>query len=470
MFHSSNLISPPPSAGAIADWPALKLWKGTSGLQHLVDLAGSASVQVMISPATNSSFVGDMEHLQLLHTTLASFLNGSLSQSPHAAPAAFTHTSSFTSSWRFYLAQCPISARDSSANSLVPGPLHALLQDIHVPHLLSSISLSQINLWANMSHPARSSLHYDPYCNLLCLVTGSKTIRLLPPSATCFLPARPAYHDSANHAEADLWGPGNESLRDLDPIEISLDPGNVLFIPEGWWHQVESSAGTMAVNFWWESAVEARFGGVYDGYYLRRLAQSLGERERHAALAAACSTAAEVERKLFKGEWTGDKEALVVESLAERAMAENNSRERSFKNLSNGVDNKTSGAESSPSAELLVLALLEQGAAPFMRALAAFKTRYPSATAEFLLHQATPVVWEALTCGLERAVAATGNILQISCSVDDPEEALGSFYDHLYSCVSDRKELTAVMLRAKETFSKEAMIKAVANELGVDFL
>jgi hypothetical protein len=37
---------------------------------------------------------------------------------------------------------------------------------------------------------------------------------------------------------------------------VDLLPGDALFIPEGWWHQVESSVGTIALNFWWRSRLD----------------------------------------------------------------------------------------------------------------------------------------------------------------------------------------------------------------------
>ena len=77
--------------------------------------------------------------------------------------------------------------------------------------------------------------------------------------------------ESANHSGVDVTGasyePGTDT-KDLFPeffnhegtgTEIPPDetyvltPGDCLFIPEGWWHWVDSTPGTMAVNFWWES-------------------------------------------------------------------------------------------------------------------------------------------------------------------------------------------------------------------------
>ncbi len=53
----------------------------------------------------------------------------------------------------------------------------------------------------------RSSLHYDPYNNLLVVAQGTKMVRLVPPSATPLLAPQPIYHDSANHSPADLAAP-----------------------------------------------------------------------------------------------------------------------------------------------------------------------------------------------------------------------------------------------------------------------
>lgn len=51
---------------------------------------------------------------------------------------------------------------------------------------------------------AHTSLHYDPYHNLLCMVHGAKTVALISPAATRGLRTRPLWGESSNHAAADL--------------------------------------------------------------------------------------------------------------------------------------------------------------------------------------------------------------------------------------------------------------------------
>ena len=60
--------------------------------------------------------------------------------------------------------------------------------------------------------------------------------------------------------------------------------GDALFIPEGWWHQVDSQDMTIAINFWWRSAFSKSLQPHMYAYYLRRIMDSLLDEERHKAL------------------------------------------------------------------------------------------------------------------------------------------------------------------------------------------
>jgi len=57
----------------------------------------------------------------------------------------------------------------------------------------------------------------------------------------------------------------------------ALQAGDAIHIPEGWWHQINSAAGTIAINIWWRSAFDELLGSHMDSYYLRRALQSLTE-------------------------------------------------------------------------------------------------------------------------------------------------------------------------------------------------
>ena len=149
-------------AGMVAHWPALKLWKGESGLQRLVQLAGAAQVEAMVSPAADGRAVGDMQHLVLLGCSLADFLDGSLERKllehrPQGSEGEL----------RLYLAQSPLCAAagaapssggggggggssGSNSTTMQPAALHPLMEDLGMPRLLQGTQLSQINFWASL--------------------------------------------------------------------------------------------------------------------------------------------------------------------------------------------------------------------------------------------------------------------------------------------------------------------------------
>lgn len=68
---------------------------------------------------------------------------------------------------------------------------------------------------------------------------------------------------------------------------IVVQAGDALFIPEGWWHQVDSQPTTIAVNFWWKSAFTKGLRHAHmQQYYLRRLLDGVLDTERCRALAS----------------------------------------------------------------------------------------------------------------------------------------------------------------------------------------
>jgi hypothetical protein len=147
----------------VAHWPAVQLWRDASGLQRLIELAGDARVEAMVS--AGDRLVGDMQHLLLLGCSLREFLDGSLeAQLAQRQPPG-------TGPLRLYLAQSPLCAaappgqppRESAAGAvggggacagtlacLQAGPLQPLLEDLGVPSLVQGVQLSQVNFWASM--------------------------------------------------------------------------------------------------------------------------------------------------------------------------------------------------------------------------------------------------------------------------------------------------------------------------------
>lgn len=79
---------------------------------------------------------------------------------------------------------------------------------------------------------------------------------LFPPSSSNFLqPTRIPYEESTIYSKYNFFCPTKEDEINILKIQdtarlVTLEPGDVLFVPPGWWHYVESLELTVSVNIW----------------------------------------------------------------------------------------------------------------------------------------------------------------------------------------------------------------------------
>ncbi|TNE38026.1 MAG: cupin-like domain-containing protein [Sphingomonadales bacterium] len=93
-------------------------------------------------------------------------------------------------------------------------------------------------------------LHHDLTNNLLVQVAGRKQVILLPPADT------PNLHNDVHvfSAISDVFDPALDrvcypQIDALRKYEIILEPGEALFLPLGWWHQVRSLDFSISMTF-----------------------------------------------------------------------------------------------------------------------------------------------------------------------------------------------------------------------------
>ncbi len=234
-----------------------------------------------------------------------------------------TFASCHSGGQNYYLAQAPIlEHRRKGKGKQPPAPLAALAPHIDQPEaLVGPKEVVQVNLWMG-GRPTATTLHYDSNHNLLVVLRGGKQVQLLPPSATPALDARPIYTASANHSSVEvpaqpeeLFGAPRMDTGPHRPWLARVEAGDVLFLPEGWWHQVDSAARTVALNYWVAGFVESVLEGGGAGeqeeegeeeeeeeeeeekgdgmvpFYLRAVVQRAVERERGRLLAQAVQKA-----------------------------------------------------------------------------------------------------------------------------------------------------------------------------------
>ena len=149
-----------------------------------------------------------------------------------------------------------------------------------------------VNVWAQ-GRERLAALHHDASNNILGVLSGTKTVHLIDPSkhdegvyAGYFPDFEYARDGEGKYSLGDntghnIWhrSPVNDVLRpDLDRlpkfrevmeqndlIRCDMEPGDGLFIPEPWWHEVRNAVpegsfgddGTqganVAINYWWDS-------------------------------------------------------------------------------------------------------------------------------------------------------------------------------------------------------------------------
>lgn len=139
--------------------------------------------------------------------------------------------------------------------------LPSLRGDFTVPDLIAGTYKSEeealqdpfIQAW--LGPPGTyTPLHYDATHNLLAQVVGCKRVRLFPPHSPSLKGhiAPPPLGNTSTLTQAAITALGRQvDVHTPPPLECILEPGDVLFIPRGWWHEVESLTISASVSFWW---------------------------------------------------------------------------------------------------------------------------------------------------------------------------------------------------------------------------
>lgn len=137
-------------------------------------------------------------------------------------------------------------------------PMGRLVQEIEPPTDLfgcESHKSRGISLWLGPKG-THTKLHHDATNNFFCQVLGKKRISLIPPAATFIADAATGYY--AAHA--------TNEVRQIDSTlvyDVELEPGDGLFIPVGWWHEVWSLSPSLSlavVGFKWPNSYDYRPG------------------------------------------------------------------------------------------------------------------------------------------------------------------------------------------------------------------
>ncbi|MDG2534074.1 cupin-like domain-containing protein [Sphingomonas sp. HITSZ_GF] len=119
---------------------------------------------------------------------------------------------------------------------------------------------------------ASITTHFDASDNIACVAAGRRRFTLFPPEQTPNLYIGPLDHTVAGQplSMADTAAPDFARFpRFRDALDAALvaelEPGDAIFIPALWWHQVDAlSPFNLLVNFWWTDSPDqdARFDAM----------------------------------------------------------------------------------------------------------------------------------------------------------------------------------------------------------------
>ncbi|CAM9183532.1 unnamed protein product, partial [Sphacelaria rigidula] len=253
---------------------AAQRWRTFAGIKSVVVAHGLEQLRVDVACTKKGEpFRGDQanrQHVSLRLVDLIDLAEANDTGKPHWAAAEELGLD-------YYLCQCPVVSREEGK----PEVLRAIAGEFRTPSCVLEEDLLQINLWLG-AMATTTNMHYDANHNLLFVLKGRKRIALLPPNMTGNVEAMPVFSESANHSRLDVEEAGellsSEDAVNRGAVFAEIGEGEGLFIPEGWWHQITSAPGTVAVNVWFKGVRPALCEGPsrhMREYYLRCLVESL---------------------------------------------------------------------------------------------------------------------------------------------------------------------------------------------------
>ncbi len=128
-----------------------------------------------------------------------------------------------------------------------------LLEDVRPLPYAAKASWRQSRFW--LAPPgANGALHFDLPDNLYAQFLGSKEWVLFEPKDTLRVYPHPPWSGVPNYAQVDAIQPDLQRfprLGGLTRYRAVIEPGELLYVPRLWWHQVRSVDVSLAMNFWW---------------------------------------------------------------------------------------------------------------------------------------------------------------------------------------------------------------------------
>jgi len=210
-------------AGLVDDWPAVRRWN-LEFLQSAYPAVAVTTAQVAAGVVVMDPRRGLLHEAEQLHGFVTALRGG---------------------------------ARDRYMMSSLRELPEELRADAPPPDYLSGTRLQNAKLWIGPSGIV-SSMHRDLADNLHAQVAGRKRFTLVAPQQSACVYPNSFFDAVPNGCGVDIEHPDYARfprLREAEMFVAELGPGDVIYIPRGWWHHVRTLDLSISVNFWWARGV-----------------------------------------------------------------------------------------------------------------------------------------------------------------------------------------------------------------------
>lgn len=222
-----------------ADWPARERWS----LEYFRDRC--ADQNVLVARAQNGRILVSKQGIPQVQMRFGEFLDG-LAQGRT----------------EYYLT--------TPAKSMLP----TLMEDVRYPEVYRRASFTDARLWVGPADFC-TPLHHDWPENLFAQLLGSKRVLLVPRAQSHKVKSYGLLSGAPNFAQVDAESPDLQRFPEFagtTRLCCTVGPGEVLYIPRLWWHQLRSNEVSASFNLWFARGFVALVAHASQSYArLRKL-------------------------------------------------------------------------------------------------------------------------------------------------------------------------------------------------------
>jgi len=136
----------------------------------------------------------------------------------------------------------------------IPEKFPELLEDLLKPEFIRDTDFfGDQNIWIGPAG-CEAGLHYDNYHNFFCQIKGRKEIALFSPEDSPYLyPCK--VQGKQRISEVELQNVDQERFPLFSSavnVHCIVEPGDMLYMPFGWWHDILTLELSISVNYWWQ--------------------------------------------------------------------------------------------------------------------------------------------------------------------------------------------------------------------------